>query len=116
MDPVTDSTMRVIEYALEGVARRQDIHAHNIANSATPGYRAKKVVFEEHLQHALDTDRLDRTVNASVVDAGGVPNYQDNTVSLDTEMTALLKNNLVQDAMVQSFNFKMQILRSAIGR
>lgn len=116
MLPLSDTTMQAVEYALRGIAMRQDVHAHNIANNNTPNYLAERVEFEAQLRDALDKGRLDDIQNAKTVHTNDFPDALGNTVELATEMTGLVKNNLIQDAMVNSYNFKVNILRSAIGR
>ncbi len=118
MDAIADTTMRSVEFAITAAARRQDVFAHNIANASVPNYRAKAVDFEGALREALSSGSLDsgESVTATVRDAGGLPNYQGNTVKLEGEMVGLLKNNMIHDAMVQSYNFKMNMTRTAIGK
>ena len=48
-------------------------------------------------------------------DNGEAPNSQGNTVSLETEMTANVKDSLTYESMVNSFNYKVSVLRQAIG-
>ena len=116
MDGIADTTMRAIEFAMRGTAKREEIHAHNIANSSVPNYRAKSVSFEDQLSRALDSNGAERVEGVRVNDADGIPNAQGNTVKLEGEMVGLMKNNMVQDAMVQSYNFKAQMFRTAIGK
>ncbi len=115
MDGISDNTMQAVEYALRGVAKRAEVHGHNIANIATPGFRGTRVSFESHLADALGTGRVEQLRGPSVEAIGGLPDQNGNDVNLETEMVGLLKNNLTQDAMVQAWNFKMNVLRSAIG-
>jgi flagellar basal-body rod protein FlgB len=49
-DDVSSSSLRV---AIAGLAARQSAIANNIANIETPGYRARKVEFEEALRGAV---------------------------------------------------------------
>ncbi len=44
----------------------------------------------------------------------GLPDAQGNTVNLETEMTELMKANLMQRTLVNAYNFKIGVLRSAI--
>ena len=115
MQGIGDTTMRAIEYALEGTRVREDVHAHNIANATVPGYRARRVDFEGQLARALDRGAA-RVDPITTGDAGGVPNHQGNTVALEGEMVGMLKNNLVQESMVAAYNFKTTVLCTAMGR
>ena len=49
----TDTTTWALEHALNAVAERQRASANNIANAATPQFRAVRVDFEESLGRAL---------------------------------------------------------------
>lgn len=113
---LADSTMQAVAFALKGVARRAEVHGQNIANANTPGYQAKKVDFESMLAGALERGDLGRLGGPAVTATGGVDNQQGNDVDLQSEMVGLLKNNLTQDAMVASYNFKMNVMRTAIGK
>jgi len=116
MNGISDTSMQAVEWALNGVSRRADVHSQNISNVSTPGYRASRVDFESHLRMALETGRFDDLREPEVLAFNGLPNQHGNDVELETEMVGLLKNNLMQDSMVASYNFKMNILRSAIGK
>ncbi len=117
MNGISDTTMQAVEYALQGVARRAEVHGQNISNVNTPGYRSTKVAFETHLAEAIDrgTNGMAALRGPAVEAVGGLPDQNGNDVNLESEMVGLLKNNLTQDAMVQAWNFKMNVLRSAIG-
>ena len=105
----------------------------NIANAETPGYKAKKVEFEEALARALDTDEQ---MNMKVEDGrhynvgnGGFNNLQPevfedpngivsmigNTVDRDKEMAEMAENKIMYDASVQLINKKLALLKYAIG-
>ncbi len=47
-------TDRLLERALDGVAARQRVTAHNIANVNTPGYKRHRLSFEESLHQAVE--------------------------------------------------------------
>jgi flagellar basal-body rod protein FlgB len=113
---LSDATTSAVEFALRGVAQRASVHADNIANASTPGFISRRVDFESALADALERDQLDVLVDPPVANAMGIPDANGNTVSLETEMVGLIKNNLVQDAMVNAFNFKLNTMRTAIGR
>ncbi|MBY0414001.1 MAG: flagellar basal body rod protein FlgB [Bdellovibrionales bacterium] len=112
---------------------RQELHASNIANAENPGYKAKKVDFEEALARALDVDdQLKMKTSDSQhfnVGGGGFNNlepdvYEDqngivdptgNNVDRDTEMVEMAENKMMYDATVQLINKKLGLLKYAIG-
>ena len=114
MLPVGDSTMQVIEYALKALEQRAQVVANNVANSEVPGYRAKRLNFEGELARAIEGDRLESVGSASLSDAPGSPDPTGNTVNLENEVVEMMRNNLLQQAMVEAFNFKSGLMRSAI--
>ena len=113
MQPLTDVTMGAVEYAMQALAQRAETTAHNISNINTPGFRATKVEFESALASAISSGAP--VTAPAVVDAGGVANANGNTVDLASEMTAMVKNSLLQNAMVNAHNFKTSVLRTAIN-
>jgi flagellar basal-body rod protein FlgB len=116
MLPISDNTMRAVEYALDGLKLRADTRANNVANVNTPNFEAKDVDFESALRSALlNTGRADGAGAPAVVNGNGLPNAQGNTVDLETEVVGLMKDNLMRDAMVNAYNFKIATLRTAIN-
>jgi flagellar basal-body rod protein FlgB len=114
VNPIGDTTMAGLEYALDGMKARMDVHADNLANANTPGYISRRVDFETSLKQALATDDLGDVAAPDVENAMGLPDAQGNTVSLETEMTELMKANLMQRTLVNAYNFKVGVLRAAI--
>lgn len=116
MHPIGDTTMRGLEYALDGMKARMDVHANNLTNANTPGFRSARVDFESNLRQAIrdGDDGLDILPGPVVENAMGLPDNTGNTVSLETEMTELMKANLMQRTLVNAYNFKVGVLRAAI--
>lgn len=112
MQPLTDVTMSAVEYAMRALAQRAETTAHNVSNINTPGFRATKVEFEAALASALQTGGP--AAAPSVLDAGGMTNENGNNVDLASEMTAMVKDSLLRNAMVNAHNFKTSVLRTAI--
>lgn len=130
---VEDKTFKALEASLKFRQLRQELISSNIANAETPGYKAKKVEFEEALARALDTDEQ---MNMKVEDGrhfnvgnGGFNNLQPeifedpngivsmngNTVDRDKEMAEMAENKIMYDASVQLINKKLALLKYAIG-
>ncbi len=114
MLPVGDSTMQVIEYALKALEQRAQVVANNVANSETPGFRAERLSFEGELRRAVDDGSFDRIGSATISQAPGAADPTGNTVNLENEVVEMMRNNLLQQAMVEAFNFKSGLMRSAI--
>jgi flagellar basal-body rod protein FlgB len=130
---ISDKTMQALTASLKFRQLRQDLHASNIANAETPGYKAKKVDFEEALARALDTDdQLKMNTSDSkhfnvggggfnnlqpeiYEDANGIVSPDGNNVDRDMEMAEMAENKIMYDATVQLINKKMGLLKYAIG-
>lgn len=128
----SDLTIKSLATALNFRQLRQEIIASNIANAETPGYKAKRVDFEDALSSALDLEeaqRLNVMHNKHVkVGGGGFDNlspeiYEDpngvvsddgNTVDRDDEMAKMAQNKIMYDATVQLLNKKMGLLKYVI--
>ena len=53
---VNDKTLKALTTALNFREMRQELISSNVANANTPGFKAKKMDFEEALARALDVD------------------------------------------------------------
>lgn len=130
---VNDKTLKALTTALNFREMRQELTSSNVANANTPGYKAKKLDFEEALARALD---VDGQMQMNVIDErhhnvgnGGFNNlepeiYDDpngvvsengNTVDVEAEMAKMAENKLMYDALVQLINKKMGIMKYAIN-
>ena len=130
---IDDKTMQALTASLKFRQLRQELHASNIANAETPGYKAKKLDFEEALARALDVDdQLQMKTSDSKhfnVGGGGFDNlqpevYEDsngivspdgNNVDRDAEMAEMAENKIMYDATVQLINKKLGLLKYAVG-
>jgi len=130
---IDDKTIQALSASLKFRQMRQELIASNIANAETPGYKAKKIDFEEALARALDTDgELNMKVNNQkhyniggggfknlepeiIEDANGIISPDGNTVDRDSEMSQMVENKVMYDANVQLLNKKLGLLKYAIG-
>lgn len=114
MSIFSDLTTTAVEWALTAQSERQRVHANNIANVNTPGFRSSRLHFEKNLAVALDAGDLD--VARYQISAANTPqNINGNDVALEQETTSMMKSGIHYDALVQALNFKFSALRSAIG-
>lgn len=127
------SGTKILEKALDATWKRNEIISHNIANVDTPGYKKKKVSFEEELANAFSgygfygkrtRDKHIQIGNVSTVDdihprideVGSTKRRVDeNNVDIDAEMTALATNTIRHHALVQKLNGELQRLKSVIN-
>lgn len=130
MNVFNDRGLGNIGHWLDGLARRREAVAGNIANIDTPGYRRREVNFEVELRRAMGGDaRPLRTTHAdhlaaSRSPAGGAgvqrvqelvsPRRDGNTVSIDEEMVTLSETQLRYQAATAALGRKLSALREAI--
>jgi flagellar basal-body rod protein FlgB len=117
----TDALGAAIQFRL----LKQNVTSSNIANAETPGYKAKKIDFEEALSRAVDIHGLGEMsathkdhfpvngnsiskVRADVYDNPDITVTNDgNTVDLEREMAELAENSIVYNAAIQLINKKL---------
>jgi flagellar basal-body rod protein FlgB len=116
MVPISDQTMAAIEYAMDALNTRAEVIANNVSNSEVPGFRASRVSFEDQLRRAIDGGELDRARGPEIVGTGDPADAIGNNVNIEDEVVGMMETNLLQQAMVEAFNFKAGLVRSAIGR
>jgi flagellar basal-body rod protein FlgB len=116
MVPISDQTMAAIEYAMHALNSRAEVIANNVSNSEVPGFQASRLTFEEQLRRALNGDAIDTVRSPEVQGTGDPVDAMGNNVNIENEVVEMMETNLLQQAMVEAFNFKAGLLRSAIGR
>ncbi|MFY7993987.1 MAG: flagellar basal body rod protein FlgB [Bacteriovoracaceae bacterium] len=130
---VSDKTLNALTTALNFREMRQEVISSNIANANTPGFKSKKVDFEEALARALDTDgQMQMNITDErhfdvgnggfnnlepeiYEDPNGVVSESGNTVDTEAEMGRMAENKLMYDALVQLVNKKMGLMKYAIN-
>ena len=110
MVPITDQTMAAIEYAMNALTVRSEAIANNVANSEVPGFQASRVSFEDQLLRALDGGDLGGTIGPEVVGTGDASDAIGNNVNIENEVVEMMETNLLQQAMVEAFNFKAGLI------
>lgn len=125
------NNINLLQSALGAASLRQQAISNNIANAETPGYKAKKVAFEDILRQHLtnQSNFVGIRTNAKHVVIGNsedipspmiIENQQTtmqnngNNVDIDQEMTQMGKNALWYDTLSQQVNSEFQQLSIAI--
>lgn len=111
-----DQQLGIHADALQLRARRMDIIASNIANAATPGYKARDLDFGAALAQARATGG---TMQTAVNDAlrYRVPvqtSLDGNSVELATEQTAFTENAINYRATLSFLTGRIQTLMAAL--
>lgn len=129
---VNDKTLQALAASVKFREMRNEIISSNIANAEVPGYKAKRLGFEEALSRALDVDgHLTMKVEDGKhfnVGSGGFNNlepevYEDpngvvsengNTVDVQEEMAMMAENKIMYDAAIQLMNKKLGLMKYMI--
>lgn len=108
----TDTTTWALEHALNAAAERQRAASNNIANAATPGFRAKRVEFEDALSNALRSHSFDAAITYQR--ANTPVGINGNDVSLEEESAVLLRTEILYEALIAAENYKLALVRTAM--
>ena len=122
-----DNTLDLLKLSLDAYSLRQRVIAENIANSETPGYRARQVSFEALLQRASNVEsriRHEQEGHFRQAKADGIrPLVSEesdramdngiNNVSVDMEMAALAESNLNHKLATRALALRYQLMKTA---
>ena len=118
-----DREMSILHGIIRASNARQKIIASNIANSDTPGYKARDIKFGDILQKKIKmitTDKghvqgkNDNKINAKIT-VNNDPSWGDrNNVQMNLEMSKMTENSITHDAAVKLLNAKIRMFKSAI--
>lgn len=122
------NTITTLEKGLNYSSLKQKVISQNIANEATPGYKAKDVSFKETLQAAVNqgvpayrTDSrhyefsISEPSNKGIVTRKNVSfNENGNSVDTDNEMADLATNQIYYNALIERISGKFSSLQSVI--
>jgi flagellar basal-body rod protein FlgB len=107
-----------LQVALDGLQQRQRIHADNVANIQTPGFRARSIAFESALGQALsfdpaaDAGSLSATVSQGWTDD---PAREDgNNVNLERETLLGQETNLRYSLAVRAVDGRFGVVRDVL--
>jgi flagellar basal-body rod protein FlgB len=124
-------TFDVLSKSLEGLSKRHDALANNIANVDTPNYKRRDVNFQETLERTIQNQsstiplRTTHPGHMSFSPSGeaqfSVSKAQDtsyradqNNVDIEKELVEMNKNSLLYDSVTDFLNNEFTILRYAI--
>ncbi len=130
MDYIFGKTIGVLTRNLDARAAEQRAIASNIANSETPGYRARDVDFKAALGGAMNETKMSvslrgtnprhlgvaqKTHNIKFVDRAYEDNgFDDNSVDVEDEMGRLSGNYMMYNVSSKILRKKFHLLMTAI--
>lgn len=109
-----DRASASLRVAVSGLAARQQAIANNIANIETPGYRARKVKFEDALQSAVANGTSPAGVTPSVLTSLEPTRLNGNNVNLDQETLSHIDTSMRYSLAIRALDGKYSSLREAI--
>ena len=120
-----DKSFNILHKILQSANARQKVIASNIANSDTPGYKAKDVKFGnmvEKERRLLTTapnhisNEKGNSINGNVT-VEELPSWGDgNNVELNVEVAKMTENALLHDTAVTILAKKIKMFKAALGR
>lgn len=110
-DDVSSSALRV---AVFGLSARQRAIANNIANIETPGYRARKVQFEQELSSAVASGQSPAQVRPTEATSLEPTRLNGNNVNLDHESLQHIDTTMRYQLAVRALDGKFSTLREVI--
>ena len=110
-----DPVLALLSRALDAAALRQTVHATNVANADTEGYRRLEVVYSAELQR-LNADNPAVDVNEALAWAQAEPEVVESAetaVRLDQEMAQMAENAVRYQALLGAIERTLGMLRNA---
>ena len=122
------NTVTALEKGLDYSSLKQKVISQNIANEATPGYKAKDVSFKQSLQEAVDQSFSAKRTDGRHFAFKGKPllqpgiitkkdvsfNNNGNSVDMDNEMADLATNQIYYNALIERMSGKFSSLQNVI--
>ncbi len=130
---IDDATIKALAASLDFRQMRAELISSNIANAETPGYKAKRIDFEDALARALDIDKqqslhvtdgkhfnvggggFNNLEPVIIEDSNGIISEDGNTVDRDKEMSIMAENKILYDASIQLLNKKLGLMKYAVS-
>ncbi len=119
-----DNEFKILERIIQAANLRQRVIASNIANTDTPGYKAKDIDFrsvvgEEQLRLSIsDSEHISKTdadrVGGELIVENTLSWGDSNNVELDVEVAKMMENALIYEAGITVMSTKIRMFRNAI--
>jgi flagellar basal-body rod protein FlgB len=109
-----DVSTASLKVSVAGLSARQTAIADNIANIETPGYRARKVKFEEALSSAVEHGRAPGSVTPSVANSLEPTRLNGSNVNLDEETLSHIDTTMRYQLTLRALDSKYGLIRDAI--
>ena len=118
------NSMDLMKKSMDFLWMKEEIHADNIANVDTPGYKAKYITFEEEFAKRLqEAAASGRTAVGSAIEEAGYQLHSSepetarldgNSVNADSELVEMTRTALQYQYAQSAFNGEISRLRTVI--
>ena len=118
-----DKSFGVLQKMIQAANTRQKVITSNIANSDTPGYKAKDVKFSGVLNNEVKLSTTDPkhiqnknggNGSSSVITENDLSWGDRNNVELDVEVAKMTENSLRHEASLKILNSKIRMYKNAL--
>jgi len=114
-EPMTSRLFGIHAAALELRSQRMGLIASNIANAATPGYKARDIDFAKALDARLSgTPAARAEADATLYRVPVMPSLDGNTVEMPTEQLAFTENAVGYSTTLQIIRGKVDTITRAL--
>ena len=112
---MSESLFGIHAAALELRSQRMGLITSNIANAATPGYKAKDIDFAGALKARMNGMSADQaSESAALYRVPTMPSLDGNTVELSTEQTAFAENAVGYSATLSFIRGRVDTITRAL--
>lgn len=110
-----NSTYQVLKSGLDAAWTQQQVNSHNLANSETPGFKAKKVNFQKVLEKASDGTSSWKYKTTVIEDDSTSARPDGNNVNTDKEELEMWQAYAQYSALSSRMNNKLANIRYVIN-
>jgi flagellar basal-body rod protein FlgB len=109
-----DLSTQALRVSVAGLAARQNAIANNIANIETPGYKARKVDFEDALRGAVERGDSPSSAGPTTATSLEPTRLNGSNVNLDEETLSHIDTTMRYQLTLRALDSKYGMLRDAI--
>lgn len=108
---------KALQSGMDAMWMKMQVHSGNIANYETPGYKAKKLTFQEVMERNSDTNENVPVLRTKITsDVNTQARIDGNNVSMENEQLQLWKAQAQYAYAVQKINEEYTNLRTIISQ
>jgi len=113
------SNINYLKKSLDTSWIRNNVYSNNIANVDTPGYKRKRVEFENMLQKVLNKEgkMSINSIDPIIVEDNTTSSFRidGNNVDPEVEMVELAKNQIKYNSLINQVSYEFKMLKTVIN-